>query len=58
MTAAQLKSELMDVLAGRLLALATAAPVLLLLEDAHWIDPTTRELFDAIVDRIEGRRSL
>ena len=53
MTAAQLKSELMDVLAGRLLALADAAPVLLLLEDAHWIDPTTRELFDAIVDRIE-----
>jgi class 3 adenylate cyclase/tetratricopeptide (TPR) repeat protein len=54
MTAAQLKSELMDVLAGRLIALADAAPVLLLLEDAHWIDPTTRELFDAIVDRIEA----
>jgi class 3 adenylate cyclase len=56
MTAAQLKSELMDVLAGRLMALADAAPVLLLLEDAHWIDPTTRELFDAIVDRIERLR--
>ncbi len=54
MTAAQIKSELMDVLAGRLLALAEAAPVLLLLEDAHWVDPTTRELFDAIVDRIEA----
>ncbi|HXQ52885.1 MAG TPA: AAA family ATPase [Stellaceae bacterium] len=53
MTAAQQKSELMAVLAERLLALATQAPVLLLLEDAHWIDPTTRELFDIIVDRIE-----
>jgi len=54
MTQAQHKSELMAVLAGRLLALAEQAPVLLLLEDAHWIDPTTRELFDAIVDRIEA----
>ncbi len=56
MTAAQQKSELMVVLAERLLALAEAAPVLLLLEDAHWIDPTTRELFDVIVDRIEAAR--
>ena len=54
MTAAQQKSELMAVLAGRLLALTAQAPVLLLLEDAQWIDPTTRELFDAIVDRIEA----
>ncbi|MGO8920103.1 MAG: AAA family ATPase [Stellaceae bacterium] len=56
MTAAQQKSELMAVLAERLLALAAEAPVLLLLEDAHWIDPTTRELFDVIVDRIEAAR--
>ena len=44
----------MAVLAERLIALAAQAPVLLLLEDAHWIDPTTREMFDAIVDRIEA----
>ncbi len=44
----------MTVLTERLLALAAPAPVMLLLEDAHWIDPTTRELFDVLVDRIES----
>ena len=58
MTAAQQKRALMDVLAERLFALAAEAPVLLLLEDAHWIDPTTRELYDAIIDRLETAQVL
>ena len=58
MTAVQQKRALMEVLAERLFALAAEAPVLLLLEDAHWIDPTTRELFDAIVDRLEAAQVL
>ena len=28
-------------------------PVLMVLEDAHWLDPTSRELFDQIVDRLQ-----
>jgi class 3 adenylate cyclase len=28
-------------------------PVLLVLEDAHWLDPSSSELFDQIVDRIQ-----
>ena len=28
-------------------------PVLILLEDAHWIDPTSTELFQLIIDRIQ-----
>jgi class 3 adenylate cyclase len=33
--------------------LARQRPLVLLLEDAHWIDPTTQELFQALLERIE-----
>jgi len=33
-------------------SLTARKPVLIVLEDAHWIDPTTQELFDIIVERI------
>src|SRR5258707_9123635 len=28
--------------------------VLMVLEDAHWLDPTSRELFDQVVDRLQN----
>ena len=34
------------------------APVLALLEDAHWIDPTSLEVFNRLVDRLPGLRAL
>jgi class 3 adenylate cyclase/predicted ATPase len=34
--------------------LAARGPVLMVLEDAHWLDPTSRELFDQIVDRLQN----
>ncbi len=33
-------------------------PVLLLIEDAHWIDPTTRDLLDLVIDRAARSRCL
>ena len=33
-------------------SLTTQKPVFIVLEDAHWIDPTTQELFDTLVERI------
>ena len=39
-------------------ALAAARPVLLIFEDAHWIDPTTQELLDLIVPAVAGQRTL
>src|SRR5712691_11730963 len=39
-------------LLGRLDVLATQQPVLMLVEDAHWFDPTSLELFSLIVERI------
>jgi hypothetical protein len=37
---------------GQLESLSVRGPVLMVLEDAHWLDPTSRELFDQIVDRL------
>jgi predicted ATPase len=38
--------------------LAEQTPVLFLLEDAHWIDPTTAELIAQLIDAIESARVL
>ena len=38
--------------------LTKGAPVLALLEDAHWIDPTSLDVFGRIVDRLPGLRAL
>jgi DNA-binding winged helix-turn-helix (wHTH) protein/class 3 adenylate cyclase/tetratricopeptide (TPR) repeat protein len=46
------KELVLEHIVSRLVALASRQPVLIVLEDAHWIDPTTRELFDVIVERI------
>jgi class 3 adenylate cyclase len=41
-----------EVLLNQLEAEARRRPVLLVFEDAHWIDPTSRELLDLTVDRV------
>ena len=49
----QRKKELtLAALIGQLEGLARQQSVLALLEDAHWIDPTSRELLDLIVERV------
>ena len=45
-------------LGDQLLGLAREEPVLFVLEDAHWIDPTTQELIVATVPRLADRRVL
>jgi len=37
---------------AQLSGLAARGPVLMVLEDAHWVDPTTRELFDVVIERV------
>jgi class 3 adenylate cyclase/tetratricopeptide (TPR) repeat protein len=46
------KTLALEALLEQLAALA-AQPVLIILEDAHWIDPTSAELFQLIIDRIQ-----
>jgi class 3 adenylate cyclase/tetratricopeptide (TPR) repeat protein len=47
------KELLFDALADQLLGLASSKPVLILVEDAHWIDPSSLEAFGAIATRVE-----
>jgi class 3 adenylate cyclase len=49
------RDRLLDALANQLDVLATQQPVLAIVEDVHWIDPTSRELLDLIVDRVRRR---
>ena len=45
------KEKTLRALVDQLAALATRRPVLMVFEDAHWIDPTTRELIDLTIGR-------
>jgi class 3 adenylate cyclase/tetratricopeptide (TPR) repeat protein len=53
MSPQQKKALLFKTFLARLDRLAARSPVLMVLEDGHWLDPTSRELFDQIVDRIQ-----
>jgi predicted ATPase len=46
------REMLFEALLHQLEALARGRRVLMVFEDAHWIDPTTRELLDLTVDRV------
>src|SRR5262249_45490113 len=46
------REMLFEALLGQLEALARTQPVLMVFEDAHWIDPTSRELLDLIFGRV------
>jgi class 3 adenylate cyclase/predicted ATPase len=49
----QRKKELtLEALIRRLEGLARQKPVVMVFEDAHWIDPTSRELLDLVVERV------
>jgi len=52
------KRRTLEVLAEQLEGLAARQPVLMILEDAQWVDPTTLELFDLIVESIGRLRVL
>ncbi|MBK0398520.1 AAA family ATPase [Limibaculum sp. M0105] len=58
LTAQQVRNATIEALVGRLFKLAERRPVLVLFEDLHWIDPTTQELLDLLVERVDGHRVL
>ena len=43
---------------NQLEGLAARQPVLMTLEDAHWVDPSASELFDLIIERIARLQTL
>ncbi len=48
------KERTFDTLIRRLETLATDRPVLMLVEDAHWADPSSVELFDLTIEHLVG----
>jgi class 3 adenylate cyclase/tetratricopeptide (TPR) repeat protein len=52
------RTRTLQALAEQLLGLAARRPVLVALEDGHWIDPTTLELIEQGLDRIGAARVL
>jgi len=46
------KEETFEALLRQLVALTRHQPVLMIYEDAHWIDPSSRELLDRVVNRV------
>ena len=58
MTPQKQKDETLNALAEQIAMLAGTKPVLMLFEDAHWIDPTTQEALDLIVPWLADKRVL
>jgi len=58
LTPQQQMSRTLTALVKQLLTLAVRRPVLFLIEDANWIDPTTQEMIGQIVTAISGGRVL
>jgi class 3 adenylate cyclase/tetratricopeptide (TPR) repeat protein len=52
------KEKTLQALVAQLEGLAARQPVLMVWEDVHWSDPTTREALDLIVSRVPGLRVL
>jgi class 3 adenylate cyclase/predicted ATPase len=58
LTPQQRRQETLEALVLQVVALSRQNPVLMIFEDAHWIDPTSLELFGRMVDKIPGLRVL
>ena len=58
LTPQQRRSRTLQALVDQLAGLGGRKPVLWVIEDAHWIDPTTLELIELALDRVQGSRVL
>ena len=58
LTPQQIKNKTISTLVDLLLALSTQRPTLCVFEDVHWIDPSTLELLEFTISRIEHARVL
>jgi class 3 adenylate cyclase/predicted ATPase len=58
MSAQRQKEETIKLLASLVVFPSANAPVLLMVEDAHWADPTTLAVLDLVMERIRAARVL
>jgi hypothetical protein len=52
------KQKTFEALIAQVEGLAARQPVLMMFDDVHWSDPTTRELLDLLIDRVPTLRAL
>ena len=48
------KEKTLEALAGQVEARARQGPVLMVVEDVHWVDPTSQELLELLVPKLQG----
>ncbi|MEJ2015499.1 MAG: adenylate/guanylate cyclase domain-containing protein [Limibacillus sp.] len=53
MTPQRRKQRILEILTDRIVQLSKAGPLLLLVEDIHWVDPSTLEVLEALVERAQ-----
>jgi class 3 adenylate cyclase len=58
LTPQQRRQKMLEAFTAQIEARSRQNPVLMIFEDAHWIDPTSLEAFSRIVDRIRTLRAL
>jgi class 3 adenylate cyclase/predicted ATPase len=58
LTPQQIKNRTINTLVDILLAFSLQRPTLCIFEDAHWLDPSTLELLEQIISRIDHARVL
>jgi class 3 adenylate cyclase/predicted ATPase len=58
LTPQQIKNRTISTLVDMLLAFSLQHPTLCIFEDAHWLDPSTLELLELIISRIDDARVL
>jgi class 3 adenylate cyclase/tetratricopeptide (TPR) repeat protein len=58
LTPEQRRQRTLEALTSQLARLALHNPVLMILEDAHWVEPTSLEVFGRVVDQIATLRVL
>lgn len=50
------RNKTIDMFVEQIVRTSTNRPVLCVVEDAHWMDPSMRELIGALVDRVPGHK--
>jgi class 3 adenylate cyclase/predicted ATPase len=58
LTPEQRRQRTLEALISQVQALTRAKPLLMIVEDAHWTDPSSLEVFGRVVDRIATLRTL
>jgi class 3 adenylate cyclase/tetratricopeptide (TPR) repeat protein len=58
LTPQQIKNRTISTVVDTLMAFSVQRPTLCIVEDAHWLDPSTLELLQLIINRIDHARAL